>query len=125
VQCFEGLNGCIVTISVRCVQCNRIGSRFGDEAIASALQSRDALTVTLVDSPGFENTAVNSLEQFCANYAYEKLEQLFCTVVFKREVRHDVHRDPVVCWHYVPWIRSRCIALRVLHSRSLPFILTT
>lgn len=68
------------------VQCNRIGSRFGDEAITAALHSRDSLTVSLVDTPGFETVSANSLEQFCANYAYEKLEQLFCNVIFKREV---------------------------------------
>ncbi|CAN0196474.1 unnamed protein product, partial [Hapterophycus canaliculatus] len=41
-------------------------------------------TISLLDTPGFENSEHNSLEQFCVNYVDEKLQQLFTEDVFKK-----------------------------------------
>ncbi len=46
----------------------------------------DVLSISLVDALGFESLDVNSFEQFCVNYTYERVHQLFIDHVFKQEV---------------------------------------
>jgi myosin heavy subunit len=48
-------------------------------------QCRDPQTVSILDIFGFELFTSNSFEQFCINYANEKLQQLFVNCFFRQE----------------------------------------
>ncbi len=41
--------------------------------------------IGLLDIFGFENLQVNKFEQFCINFANEKLQQLYIEYIFKAE----------------------------------------
>lgn len=78
----------VATFDFLVSQCNRLGSRLGDTVVLSALASSDSATITVAELFGFENAQYNSLEQLTANFTHERVEQLFCDILFKQEVRY-------------------------------------
>lgn len=54
--------------------------------IETILQEKNRFSIDLLDIFGFEVFKKNSFEQFCINFANEKLQQLYITYVFKSEI---------------------------------------
>lgn len=59
--------------------------------IEMLLQDKSRLTIDLLDIFGFEVFKKNSFEQFCINFANEKLQQLYISYVFKAEIEQFIN----------------------------------
>lgn len=54
------------------------------------LQDKNRFSIDLLDIFGFEVFTKNSFEQFCINFANEKLQQLYIAYVFKSEIEQFI-----------------------------------
>ncbi|KAI8530392.1 hypothetical protein RHMOL_Rhmol11G0054900 [Rhododendron molle] len=77
---------------------NKINSSVGQDKDSS-------IQIGVLDIYGFECFKINSFEQFCINFANEKLQQHFNEHVFKME--QEEYRKEEINWSYVEFIDNQ------------------
>ncbi|XP_063931559.1 uncharacterized protein LOC135143600 isoform X2 [Zophobas morio] len=78
--------------------------------INSLFSENEIFTIGILDIYGFEKFEENSLEQLCINYANEKLQQLFVSVVFK--VEQQVYFEEGIDWSFIKYADNHeCIEM--------------
>lgn len=77
-----------------------------DKINRSVGQDHDSkINIGVLDIYGFECFRLNSFEQFCINFANEKLQQHFNEHVFKME--QEEYRKEVINWSYIEFIDNQ------------------
>uniref|UniRef100_A0A6B2KW48 Myosin motor domain-containing protein n=1 Tax=Arcella intermedia TaxID=1963864 RepID=A0A6B2KW48_9EUKA len=77
--------------------------------------------IGILDIYGFESFKVNSFEQFCINYANEKLQQQFNQHMFKLE--QEEYQKEEIDWTYVKFVDNQaCITLIEKHLGILSIL---
>ena len=86
----------------------RINASIGQDANSVAF-------IGVLDIYGFESFAVNSFEQFCINFANEKLQQHFNQHVFKME--QEEYEKEGIDWSYIEFVDNQDM-LDVIERRA-------
>ncbi|KAF0040544.1 hypothetical protein F2P81_006442 [Scophthalmus maximus] len=80
------------------------------ESVPSAVGLDQILSIGVLDIFGFEDYENNSFEQFCINFANERLQHYFNQHIFKLE--QEEYRAEGITWHNIEYIdNSGCINL--------------
>ncbi|XP_054418171.1 unconventional myosin-IXa isoform X7 [Pteronotus mesoamericanus] len=69
-------------------------------------QSTKTLSIGVLDIFGFEDYENNSFEQFCINFANERLQHYFNQHIFKLE--QEEYRAEGISWHNIDYIDNTC-----------------
>ncbi|KAI9300839.1 P-loop containing nucleoside triphosphate hydrolase protein [Cunninghamella echinulata] len=81
-----------------------------NETLASSSAEKCATFIGVLDIYGFEHFKKNSFEQFCINYANEKLQQQFNQHVFKLEQEEYVREQ--IDWKFIEFSdNQKCIEM--------------
>lgn len=64
------------------------------------------LSIGVLDIFGFEDYENNSFEQFCINFANERLQHYFNQHIFKLE--QEEYRMEGISWHNIDYIDNSC-----------------
>ncbi|XP_047623164.1 unconventional myosin-IXa isoform X5 [Phacochoerus africanus] len=69
-------------------------------------QNNKTLSIGVLDIFGFEDYENNSFEQFCINFANERLQHYFNQHIFKLE--QEEYRTEGISWHNIDYIDNTC-----------------
>nr|KAF6486058.1 myosin IXA [Rousettus aegyptiacus] len=69
-------------------------------------QNTKTLSIGVLDIFGFEDYENNSFEQFCINFANERLQHYFNQHIFKLE--QEEYRTEGITWHNIDYIDNTC-----------------
>ncbi|KAM5242841.1 unconventional myosin-IXa isoform 8-T13 [Hipposideros larvatus] len=69
-------------------------------------QNSKTLSIGVLDIFGFEDYENNSFEQFCINFANERLQHYFNQHIFKLE--QEEYRTEGISWHNIDYIDNTC-----------------
>uniref|UniRef100_A0A8C2R429 Unconventional myosin-IXa n=1 Tax=Capra hircus TaxID=9925 RepID=A0A8C2R429_CAPHI len=69
-------------------------------------QNTKTLSIGVLDIFGFEDYENNSFEQFCINFANERLQHYFNQHIFKLE--QEEYRTEGISWHNIDYIDNTC-----------------
>ncbi|XP_036763728.2 unconventional myosin-IXa isoform X3 [Manis pentadactyla] len=69
-------------------------------------QNTKTLSIGVLDIFGFEDYENNSFEQFCINFANERLQHYFNQHIFKLE--QEEYRTEGISWHTIDYIDNTC-----------------
>ncbi|XP_055518848.1 unconventional myosin-IXAa isoform X6 [Leucoraja erinacea] len=86
------------------------------------LEEHKILSIGVLDIFGFEDYENNSFEQFCINFANERLQHYFNQHIFK--IEQEEYRAEGISWHNIDYIdNSGCINLIIKKPTALLHLL--
>jgi myosin heavy subunit len=79
-----------------------LNNSLGNTGINPRASRRHDIWIGILDIYGFENFQKNSLEQFCINYANEKLHHQYNSHLFKSE--QSEYEEEGINWNTIEWM---------------------